>query len=449
MSGSEEEVFEINDFTTASDWEKFVSDLEGIIRQWRLHETSHAQEEKDIDWSQYTWSQKTERIKFARTSFAIHHVLGRLDKRIIMEMDKGLTVLSDFPFSCPPITRLFGSRELLYITCTNTGESLSQDKIKLLTSSALLALFNTGCHGVPVFVDVARNSSLFSGVSISKDVRTLHEMVYLVNVPGSYSYLSSLLTLFKEKLGYSATNCPVPVQVSVKFEKSFSRWPEEMIYSNHPLDWEDFPKEVVQTIDFETYEEPCKILYMTSLWTGFTEEVISESPHHSDLDPTNSPDMVIKVESTPSLKTSVQEYMLAITSIIRPNTHSLKLHQKIMNGIQGDRDDVLQVLDRLAAPSSGVDADFFTAPVKTLTSQLAAYVFQYNSDSRTAEDDSPFLKEYKPFKSCPFNSLTWRIIHALMFAQVSLPDPPALSFVWRETVQRLRKHWEGGQNIPG
>lgn len=446
----EDEVFEINDFTTASDWERFVSDLETIIRQWKLNEINQDDGDRDqIDWSHYTWSQKTESIKFAKTSFAVSHVLGRLDKKYKdVKRDENLNILSDLPFSCPPITRLFGCRELLCITCTDSADALSQDKTKLLTSSALLALFNTGCHGVPVFVDVARNNSLFSGVSTSKDTRTLHEMVYLKNVPQSYSYLSSLLPLFKEKLGYSATNCPVPVNLSIKFEKSFSRWPDEMIYSNHPLDWEDFPKEVVQTIDFESYEEPCKVLFVSSLWTAFTEEVISESAHHSDLDPVNAPDMVIKVESTPSLKTSVQEYLIAITSILRPNAHALKLHQKIMNGIQGDRDDVLLVLDRLAS-SSGGDTDFFTGPVKQLTSQLSAYVFQYTDKDVKPQEDQAYLREFKPFKSSPFGSLSWRVVHALLFAQVSLPDPPALSFLWREIIEKLRKYWESGHNIPG
>ena len=229
-----------------------------------------------------------------------------------------------------------------------------------------------------------------------------------------------------------------------------------MIYKNLPLDWEDFPKEVVQTVDFESYEEPCKVLYVSSLWTSLTEEVVSESAFHSDLDPSSSPDMVIKIESCHSLKTSIQEYLMSITSILRPNKHALKLHQKIMNGIQGDRDDVLQVLDRLAASSSSGVEDYFTGPVKTLTSQLASYVFQFDDHKDMRGDNQTescnlgnYLTNFKPFKSAPFDSITWRIIHALMFAQVSLPDPPALTFLWREIIQRLRIYWESGQSIPG
>jgi hypothetical protein len=35
----EEEIFEIEDFTCASDWEMFISNIEKRLREWRLHET--------------------------------------------------------------------------------------------------------------------------------------------------------------------------------------------------------------------------------------------------------------------------------------------------------------------------------------------------------------------------------------------------------------------------
>ena len=38
MSSDEDEVFEIDDFTCASDWERFISLIEQKIREWGLNE---------------------------------------------------------------------------------------------------------------------------------------------------------------------------------------------------------------------------------------------------------------------------------------------------------------------------------------------------------------------------------------------------------------------------
>ena len=34
------DVFEINDFTAASDWENFIDDIENILRNWRICEAN-------------------------------------------------------------------------------------------------------------------------------------------------------------------------------------------------------------------------------------------------------------------------------------------------------------------------------------------------------------------------------------------------------------------------
>ena len=34
------DVFEINDFTAATEWENFIDDIENIFRNWKLSQTS-------------------------------------------------------------------------------------------------------------------------------------------------------------------------------------------------------------------------------------------------------------------------------------------------------------------------------------------------------------------------------------------------------------------------
>lgn len=41
------EIFDINDFTTASDWERFIVQIEEIITEWKLNSTT-SEESSDL-----------------------------------------------------------------------------------------------------------------------------------------------------------------------------------------------------------------------------------------------------------------------------------------------------------------------------------------------------------------------------------------------------------------
>ena len=44
------DVFEINDFTAATEWENFIDDIENIFRNWKLSQSSHRVK---VSWSRY------------------------------------------------------------------------------------------------------------------------------------------------------------------------------------------------------------------------------------------------------------------------------------------------------------------------------------------------------------------------------------------------------------
>ena len=72
------EVFEITDFTTASDWERFVSKLEEVLHEWKLVSPPPSTVPplpKDA-LSQGEWTESMERIQFADFHFFVkHHAL--------------------------------------------------------------------------------------------------------------------------------------------------------------------------------------------------------------------------------------------------------------------------------------------------------------------------------------------------------------------------------------
>ncbi|POI34852.1 hypothetical protein CIB84_001395 [Bambusicola thoracicus] len=75
-SEPESEVFEITDFTTASEWERFISKIEEVLNDWKLIGISSG---KPLEKGVYTtgvWEEKSDEISFADFKFSVtHHYL--------------------------------------------------------------------------------------------------------------------------------------------------------------------------------------------------------------------------------------------------------------------------------------------------------------------------------------------------------------------------------------
>ncbi|KAJ3583163.1 hypothetical protein NHX12_034404, partial [Muraenolepis orangiensis] len=76
-SDPETEVFEITDFTTASEWERFVSRFEEVLNDWKLIGSSAGRSSPEKgEYTSGTWEEKSQEINFADFKFCItHHYL--------------------------------------------------------------------------------------------------------------------------------------------------------------------------------------------------------------------------------------------------------------------------------------------------------------------------------------------------------------------------------------
>lgn len=59
----DEEVFEITDFTTASDWEKFIAELSEAITSWQLSDVETLRPLRKSEISKGKWIQLTKEIR--------------------------------------------------------------------------------------------------------------------------------------------------------------------------------------------------------------------------------------------------------------------------------------------------------------------------------------------------------------------------------------------------
>ena len=62
------ELFEIDDFTSPSPWEKFVSQLESIIREWNLHKNTN---DNTCPLPSWPWRARSRNLNFYDFEFLV------------------------------------------------------------------------------------------------------------------------------------------------------------------------------------------------------------------------------------------------------------------------------------------------------------------------------------------------------------------------------------------
>ncbi|KAK2815400.1 hypothetical protein Q5P01_025867 [Channa striata] len=158
-SDPESEVFEITDFTTASEWERFVSRVEEVLNDWKLIGTSarNVSLEKGA-YTSGTWEEKSQDIHFADFRFYITHHFFKQDSGTDDGTDKFeedafpvamqdlMCMDNDFPPRAHCLVRWYGLREFVVIT----PNQLRGDHQRVqMQSAAQLHLYFFGQHWLP------------------------------------------------------------------------------------------------------------------------------------------------------------------------------------------------------------------------------------------------------------------------------------------------------------
>lgn len=151
-NNEENQVFEITDFTTATDWEKFIADLEEILRKWNgLAEHPPSKNAGDTVVDQ---SSQVEFLKFGKVSLTARLFVYHPYSEDNPENEEDLGILKDiidprydFPHRVHCIYRWFGAKRFMVISPLGGEMISSSEKSKLLLSSAAIAMSNTNMYG--------------------------------------------------------------------------------------------------------------------------------------------------------------------------------------------------------------------------------------------------------------------------------------------------------------
>lgn len=368
-------IFEITDHTTASDWERFIANLEEVLTDWEINKNLPYRELPDGAISSGIWLEKTDILRYGNVVFDIKYQCledkhtQEINKPTVdedsdedrfssasstsytdnnrdletpdnekKEVDYGeyelpenlpvclhdmLESRNDFASKAHCLVRWYNLRRFLVIA--PKGDTIvSEDQVKMILSSASIALSNLDCH-VPIFVQIHNpKSNFYQGISEHMNLRTMYEMVYFRRNLKQYSYLSELIGIFREKSGCSLSD---PISATIRLNyclDSFELFtkPIDEFTGNEHSDDEQKPQvkpeaktkptskgpliqdmrsgvsfeRVVEALD-DCVPHPYRILrflHVAALWPPISDKVITDSQVHSDLDPAEAPIWTIR-----------------------------------------------------------------------------------------------------------------------------------------------------------
>ncbi|XP_064646210.1 rab3 GTPase-activating protein catalytic subunit-like [Lineus longissimus] len=495
MAEEDTEVFEITDFTTASEWERFISQIEELVHEWKLADIRSKTPLRKNELALGNWDEKAEPILFADFKFFItRHWLKREEDAVHSTQETAtdgetenesevlppalqdmMNTENDFPARAHCLCRWYGLREFITIAPAGQSDSIvSESKVKILLSSVSIAISNTGCL-VPIFVQVHhRWRKYYAGGCEVPGLRTNFEMVHLKRVPKQFYHLHGLLDLFKTKLACPISPLP-PVSVSVRFTYVLNDWttfawtqvPPDFDMSWGQVGFSDFGE-----MPFGATEDPVSELHLATTWPTLSEDMIVDNDVYTDLDPLQAPYWSVRVRMTDDPQCLLTEFLTDFTKVCR---RSESTEQLLGRSIDDDEDaaDISQALQRLTEPVPGYQIPSLSTVVSKATTKFAIkpeeapipadilnelllFLFpdareeEGKDEAANEKEVSEEVKELqRKLKAAPFDSLTHRL--AICFCNVNhtMGGLRAIAHLWQEFVLEMRYRWENKYTLPG
>lgn len=458
----ESEVFEITDFTNATEWEAFTSRLEKILHSLGVANKELVHDDTNTSSAHIETHEVTLRsYKFSVTVMNAE-ACGESDSiDVQFALEDGS---DDFPSRTHCLTRWFGLRKLVVLSPAGDPPPFNVSDASLATqllSSLAVAAGQTKCT-LPLFVQVQRSDRrMYDGVWLSGDgLRTDFSVLHLRKTPNQYGHLSGLMDIFKAEM--NLVTLP-PTIVSIRFTYLLNSWPSAEL--------------------FVTDKSLCKLavggscatlqsLQLSATWPSVREDSVVDNALYSDLDPAVAPHWSIRSLFGDS-DSRGSPLTFQLSGILMALLQLCQRHEKVnellgRHAFQEDepsaelQENVRQALKRMTSPA-------MHAP--TLSSLVRSAV------TSSALEDSPLEKDMLDyilldifpdigkdlslhggqdvdggtydtassrvlFRSCPKGSLLVRIACTMIRVFCEHGGVRALAYVWREIVLELRRRYD-------
>ncbi|CAL8267074.1 unnamed protein product [Lota lota] len=507
-SDPETEVFEITDFTTASEWERFVSRVEEVLNDWKLIGSSAGRSSPEKgEYTSGTWEEKSQEINFADFKFSItHHYLKQdsdtsdlkeelEEDAFPLAMQDLLCMNNDFPPRAHCLVRWYGMREFLVISPgTNCEAITSESKCNLLLSSVSISLANSGCQ-VPMFVQIQQKwRRLYAGECQGPGVRTDFEMVHLRKVPSQYNHLSGLLDIFKSKIGCPLTPLP-PITIAIRFTYVLQDW-QQYSWPQQPPDFDALLGGEVGGVEFGKLpfgacEDPISELHLATTWPHLTEGIVVDNDVYSDLDPLQAPHWSVRVRKAENPQCLLGDFLNEFFKLCSRKESTEEILGRGLTEEEGkENTDLSAALSKLTEPAAvpmsklSVSSMVHSArkhirrhrrvdesPLSNdVLNSILLYLFpdaaverssaatSDNSEGRAAPPNTGGRSEhdkdsdynlFNQLKSAPSDSLTYRLALCVCLVNFYHGGVRALAHLWQEFVLEMRYRWENNHLVYG
>ncbi|XP_067939936.1 rab3 GTPase-activating protein catalytic subunit-like isoform X2 [Watersipora subatra] len=510
MAASEDgaDIFEITDFTTASDFERFVARLEELIHEWKLTSVPEFHfNDKRFDVDETQWRSISEEVMFINFPFIItHHYVTfaseKIEDNTLDELvdsrtgvcnavkDQWPTTLRSIyhdtqPFPCKThcICRWFGLTSFVVISPRSYALT-DENQIKTILHAISLALHNSSCQ-LPIFLQSLDSQRMFYlGEYVSPGLSTSFDMVHLSHVPDRFRDLSGLLDLFKGKINIRVEPEPKAL-VSIRATYILQDW------ATYTSDWpQPLPADVVDGValasvgwagvsqlPFGTTRNPIENLHLYAMWFNMSEEVISDNQVHSDIDPMNAPIWTVQVTMAKGIDGLLHESLRKFSELCGS---SATFDQVFGSRQQENLDSELTTaLERLTEPQTRYNLPSMSKmsgamdirlrlnertqqqspiPVDVLN-KILLHIFpdakDYEEASEEAREETEIVnsawgKEHFKFcKTAPIDSLLYRLAVSSCIANTSFGGLKAVAHLWHEIVLEMRFRLDNSLLIPG
>ncbi|NXL18003.1 RB3GP protein, partial [Setophaga kirtlandii] len=496
----ESEVFEITDFTTASEWERFISKIEEVLNDWKLIGISSGKPLEKGIFTTGTWEEKSDEISFADFKFSVtHHYLVQepSDKdgkeelgedALPLPMQDLLCMNNDFPPRAHCLVRWYGLREFVVIApAANNDAVISESKCNLLLSSVSIALGNTGCQ-VPLFVQIHHKwRRMYVGECQGPGVRTDFEMVHLRKVPGQYTHLAGLLDIFKTKIGCPLTPLP-PVSMAIRLTFVLQDW-QQYFWPQQPPDIDALVGGEVGGLEFGKLpfgacEDPISELHLATTWPHLAEGIVVDNDVYSDLDPLQAPQWSVRVRKADNPQCLLGDFLTEFFKLCRRKESTDEILGRSAFDEEGKEvADITHALSKLTEPAPvpipklsvtnmvhsakkkirkhrGVDESPLNNEVLNTillflfpdAADKLADVFENRASTSAGNNPPPENEDYNlfsQFKSAPSDSLTYKLALCLCMINFYHGGVKGVAHLWQEFVLEMRYRWENNYLIPG
>ena len=443
LGGVEGTVFEINDFTTVTPWEVFVSSLDATLQEWsKMNVTQNT----SITGTFLSTTVSYAEVRFS-LSFYMHgdhqgHTVIPLcsyPHEMMSEDPSG-----DFPLRAHPVTRWYGIKNFALLSPYDPKHqqtwTLSQTRFLF---SSLLPAMDSSHYQLPIFFRAQEaDRHMYVGVGHYDHRRTWFEMVHIRHVPPNLQYLSGLVELLKGKLSPTASLPSIKIQVSIKntYRADCGSLVRFFPCSHpSPSQWDRLP--------YGSKTSPISSLTLSVCWPTQDESLVRDNQSFSDLNPLEASRWLLSCSAAPDNECYLSCCLESFASLF---THTDSISSLLDQLVPGSylqtseeqtrfRNALKHVTGRTEPrPRSLRDVD---TPLKLSTLQsMMNYLFK----PAPRKPQAPHFS----YKTAPPDSLTERVClcaSAVMFSHGGLPG---LLQLWHDVISELRRAWETGEELP-